>query len=161
MHNLAIEFEKLNIIDIQRLQSFYPRVRDREDISVLRDPVTNVIMLSSSEHMSSRYYEEKQEQAGYVVQESIVESPSLPDDLRRAEEFGSLLHGKRWLDFGCGLGGLLHAMQRRPTYRLRGWSPVKSARPLQHLKDTVSSAIWIKCPCSRSTSSRCSMSWSI
>ena len=124
MHNLALEFERLNIINIQRLQSFYPRVRDRDDISVLRDPVTNVIMLSSSEHMSSRYYEEKQEQAGYVVQESIVESPSLPDDLRRAEEFGSLLHGKRWLDFGCGLGGLLHAMQRRPI-QAQGLEPSK------------------------------------
>src|SRR5690606_41890373 len=31
----------------------------------------------------------------------------LEDDYRRKEQFGSLIKGKTWLDFGCGAGGLL------------------------------------------------------
>jgi len=115
MHLLANELASLNIIDTARLQPFFPRVRDRDDISVLHDPVTDVIVLSDCEHMSIAYYVAKPELAGHQVQGEVVESSSLPDDLRRAEEFGTLLHGKRWLDFGCGLGGLLHAMRERTS----------------------------------------------
>lgn len=122
MHPLANELASLNIIDIARLQPFYPRVRDQDDVSVLRDPVTEVIVLSDCEHMSIGYYAAKPELTGHQVQGEVVKSPSLPDDLRRAEEFGALLHGKQWLDFGCGLGGLLHAMQGRPA-QSRGLEP--------------------------------------
>lgn len=113
-----IELENLHIIDRKRLQQFYPSVRDRQDISVLRDPLTDVIILSSSEHISIDYYVEKPEQTDHLVHGHMIASPYLPDDLRRAEEFSTLLHAKRWLDFGCGLGGLLHAMQDRP---LQAW----------------------------------------
>lgn len=115
MSTLAFELGKLHIIDPARLQHFYPCVRDRNDISVLRDPITDVILLSSSEHVSIDYYKEKTEAPAYSVNGGVIDSASLPDDLRRAEEFGALLHGKLWLDFGCGLGGLLHAMQGRPA----------------------------------------------
>jgi len=115
MHPLADELALLNIIDTARLQPFYSRVRDRDDVSVLRDPVTDVIVLSGCEHMSIGYYAAKPELAGHQVHGEVVKSTGLPDDLRRAEEFGALLHGKRWLDFGCGLGGLLHAVQGRPA----------------------------------------------
>jgi SAM-dependent methyltransferase len=37
-------------------------------------------------------------------------TPRLGDNLRRAADFGHLIRGKRWLDFGCGLGGMLNEM---------------------------------------------------
>lgn len=31
----------------------------------------------------------------------------MSDNIRRAEDFGSYVRNKRWVDFGCGLGGML------------------------------------------------------
>lgn len=116
MSALAAELEALNIIDVGRLQPFYPSVRDRDDIAVLHDPVTDVIVLSSSEHMSLDYYESKPESPSHAVRGRIIDSPRLEDDVRRAAEFGSLLRNKRWLDFGCGLGGLLDEMKGQTAW---------------------------------------------
>ncbi|WP_115004676.1 class I SAM-dependent methyltransferase [Xanthomonas campestris] len=104
---LAAELEALGILARERLRPFYPRVRDRDDITVLRDPLSEVIVLSSSEHMSLDYYAAKPERSGHAVDGRQVETPRLEDNIRRTERFGALLRNRRWLDFGCGLGGML------------------------------------------------------
>lgn len=107
MTTLVRQLSSLGIIDQERLTTFYPSVRDRYDISVLQDPLTEVLILSSEAHISLQYYQDKPELPGTPIRGDVVVIPKLPDDIRRAEEFGRLIRNKRWLDFGCGLGGLL------------------------------------------------------
>lgn len=116
MSSLAAELDALGIIVSSRLEPFYPRVRDRADIGVLRDPVTEVIVLSSTQHASVRYYESKAERLGYEVHGDRVVTPRLEDNIRRADTFGALLRNKHWLDFGCGLGGMLDEMKGQAAW---------------------------------------------
>ena len=51
----------LKAIDKNRLKIFYPRVRDRDDIKVLRDSVSEVIVLSRSDHINDNYYQDREE----------------------------------------------------------------------------------------------------
>ncbi|MDA7840049.1 class I SAM-dependent methyltransferase [Luminiphilus sp.] len=107
MSELNIELEKLGIIDQERLEIFYPRVRDRDDVAVLKDPITEVIVLSRCDHVSESYYTSRKEKNIYNVHGKNVTAPRLEDNIRRTVEFGSHIRGKNWLDFGCGLGGML------------------------------------------------------
>jgi 2-polyprenyl-3-methyl-5-hydroxy-6-metoxy-1,4-benzoquinol methylase len=107
MSKLNIELEQLGIIDQDRLEVFYPRVRDRDDVAVLRDPLTEVIVLSRCDHVSETYYAERKEKNDFSVHGDNVTTPRLEDNIRRGVEFGSHIRGKNWLDFGCGLGGML------------------------------------------------------
>ena len=107
MSELNLELERLGIISRDRLETYYPRVRDRDDVSVLLDPLTEVIVLSRCDHVSENYYAERKETKRYSVHEAEVVTPRLEDNIRRGDDFGSYIKGKRWLDFGCGLGGML------------------------------------------------------
>lgn len=133
MTPLIHELQELAILDAARLQSFYPRVRDRDDVSVLRDPVSDVIVLSSSTHMCLDYYAAKPERAGYAVHGEVVQTPRLADNIRRAEEFGSLLRDKHWLDFGSGLGGMLDEMQGQARWAA-GLEPAKERAAIARVK---------------------------
>lgn len=97
----------LKAIDKNRLKIFYPRVRDRDDIKVLRDSVSEVIVLSRSDHINNNYYQDREEKEKYIVNNAEIETPRLYDNVRRAKDFGHYIRNKRWLDFGCGLGGML------------------------------------------------------
>jgi SAM-dependent methyltransferase len=98
---------RVGAIDPSAVRPLHPRVRDREDLSVLRCEASGVIFLSSAEHMSLAHYEDK------VPDESIVDGTTVPrpvplsDDLRRSEEIRDLVAGRRWLDVGTGEGVLL------------------------------------------------------
>lgn len=107
MNDLIIKLERLGIINSSRLESYYPRVRDREDVAVLRDPITEVIVLSRSDHLSGVYYKNRKEQVGCDIHGTVMMSPSVADNRRRSSLFAGFVRGKRWLDFGCGLGGML------------------------------------------------------
>lgn len=107
MSELNLELERLGIISCDRLETYYPRVRDRNDVSVLRDPLTEVIVLSRCDHVSDAYYAERKETASHSVHEAEVVTPRLEDNIRRGVDFGGYISGRRWLDFGCGLGGML------------------------------------------------------
>jgi 2-polyprenyl-3-methyl-5-hydroxy-6-metoxy-1,4-benzoquinol methylase len=67
-------------------------------------------MLSRIDHIEEKYYEERLENKNYIVCNSEASSPRLDDNIRRATDFGSYIRNKFWLDFGCGLGGMLHEM---------------------------------------------------
>ena len=110
MSKLIDDLESLGVLRRERLETYYPRVRDRDDVAVLRDPVTEVIVLSRSDHVSDGYYEDRQESESYRVHETDVSTPRLEDNIRRAADFGRYICNKRWLDFGCGLGGMLDEM---------------------------------------------------
>jgi 2-polyprenyl-3-methyl-5-hydroxy-6-metoxy-1,4-benzoquinol methylase len=107
-HALIELLDELGAIRKEELKPFYPRVRDRDDIEVLRCDFSEVIVLSSIAHVeATQYYEERSESSALEVNGDRVVTPRLGDNLRRAADFGHLIRGKRWLDFGCGLGGML------------------------------------------------------
>jgi 2-polyprenyl-3-methyl-5-hydroxy-6-metoxy-1,4-benzoquinol methylase len=82
-------------------------VRDRDDIEVLRDSKTEVIVLSRSDQTLGPYYEKREEKCTQTVLGNEFSTPRLSDNIRRAEDFGSYVRNKHWVDFGCGLGGML------------------------------------------------------
>lgn len=114
-HALIRELERIGALSAQRLELYYPRVRDREDISVLRDSDTGVLVLSRIDHVN-QYYESRKEPEAYVVHGDLIKAPRLPDDARRAETLTTAIRGKHWLDFGCGLGGALDAMAAKAAW---------------------------------------------
>lgn len=122
--SLITELSRIGAIHKDRLELFYPRVRDRDDIAVLRDTKTEVIVLSQIEHISHSYYQNS------IKKEIYKGSPSPPcmleDNIRRLSEFGSYIRNKRWLDFGCGLGGMLDELASEASFAV-GLEPNKES----------------------------------
>lgn len=121
---LIVELERLGIIKRDRLEVYYPRVRDRYDVAVLRDPLTDVIVLSRCDHVSETYYAERKENKSYRVHGADVVAPRLEDNIRRGVDFVCYIRGKRWLDFGCGLGGMLNELAAEAAWAV-GLEPSK------------------------------------
>ena len=116
MNQLIVDLENLGVLSRDRLEVYYPRVRDREDIAVLRDSLTEVIVLSRSDHVSEKYYSERKEKDSYSVHGDEVVTPRLEDNARRSADFSRYIRNKRWLDFGCGLGGMLDEMATEASW---------------------------------------------
>jgi SAM-dependent methyltransferase len=97
------------VCDETAIELYYPRVRDREDISVLRCERSGVIFTSTSEHMDMSHYSEKQEFPHYWKEldrkKALIDS--FEDDSRRKNQFLSLISNKKWMDVGTGAGGVL------------------------------------------------------
>ena len=109
-NTLMSQLEKAGCVAAARLEPYFPRVRDRDDIAVLIDPLTDVIVLSRFDHIDLQYYNERSEAEGLTVRNEVVKSPKVEDNSRRRAVFGPYIKGKRWLDFGSGLGGMLDEM---------------------------------------------------
>jgi len=102
------ELYDLGIVHTNDVKLFYPRVRDRTDITVLRDKKTGVIFLNTIEHMDLSHYE-KMKGGSYWGGKNREEALELygEDDKRRAAQFSAFIKGKDLIDIGCGTGGLL------------------------------------------------------
>lgn len=99
---------KLHICSEASIVPFYPRVRDREDVAVLRCEKSGVIFLSRSDHMEISHYEEMEGFAYWGVEErKRAALTSIEDDNRRFADFSSVITNKSWLDVGTGCGGIL------------------------------------------------------
>lgn len=105
MNLAAQELIDLGVIRPEKVQPYFPRVRDRDDIKVLRCSSSGVIFLDTSSGRDVEFY------AAKPATEAIVEAndrqvpvSELEDAERRAKAFGDLIRGKRWLDFGAGRG---------------------------------------------------------
>jgi hypothetical protein len=99
---------KLELIKPETVTSFFPRVRDRNDVSVLKDETSGVIFLNRMDHMDISHYE-KMHGVSYWSANDRKEALKLSaaDDARRAKQFSSLIKGKDYIDVGCGAGGVL------------------------------------------------------
>lgn len=102
------ELHDLGLVHAGDVESFYPRVRDRADIAVLRDKKTGVIFLNTTEHMDVSHYGALKGGSywGGTDRRKALELYK-EDDERRAAQFGALIKGKDFIDIGCGTGGLL------------------------------------------------------
>jgi 2-polyprenyl-3-methyl-5-hydroxy-6-metoxy-1,4-benzoquinol methylase len=98
----------LGVCDPASVVEFFPRVRDRDDISVLRCAKSEVIFLSRSDHVDAGFYAGRRDLSDWSAR-SRAEAlrDCREDDARRARQFGAVISGKRWLDVGTGVGGLL------------------------------------------------------
>lgn len=110
MSKLISQLEDIGVVRRDRLEVYYPQVRDRDDIAVLRDTLTEVIVLSRSDHVLDHYYQERRERDNFLVRGTEVSSPRLEDSRRRRLDFGHYIRNRHWLDFGCGRGGMLDEM---------------------------------------------------
>jgi SAM-dependent methyltransferase len=101
------------ICDEQSIEEFYPRVRDREDISVMKCEKSGVIFTSTSEHMDMSHYSEKHEFPHYWKEDNRQKAlvDSFEDDSRRKNQFLSLISNKNWMDVGTGAGGVLDLLR--------------------------------------------------
>lgn len=99
---------KLNISTDKSIIDFYPAVRDRDDVSVLKCNNSGVIFLSRTDHMEITHYETKESYSEWGV-ENRKEALKVceEDDKRRFNQFKDIIQNKSWLDIGTGAGGIL------------------------------------------------------
>lgn len=107
-HTIEEQLITLNIINKSNVSQFYPRVRDREDVKVLKCAHSGVIYLSSTHHIEQSYYNDKKG-ASYWSSKTREEGlkTTAEDDNRRFNQFKDLVKGKTYMDVGSGLGGVL------------------------------------------------------
>ncbi|MFH1772636.1 MAG: class I SAM-dependent methyltransferase [Candidatus Omnitrophota bacterium] len=101
----------LDICTDDSIYQFYPKVRDRDDISVMRCKKSGVIFLSCCDHAGISHYENIREYKDWTP---FDQDQVKADDLRRAEEIRNLIRKRKWLDVGCGKGGLLKILSQEP-----------------------------------------------
>ncbi|MGK0500807.1 MAG: SAM-dependent methyltransferase [Oceanicoccus sp.] len=103
----------LGVCDENAIESYYPRVRDREDISIMRCKKSGVIFTSTTEHMDISHYNEKVEFPHYWKEESREKAliDSSEDDTRRKNQFLPVISNKKWMDVGTGAGGILDLLE--------------------------------------------------
>lgn len=99
---------KLGISDERSIVPFYPRVRDRDDVAVLRCSKSGVILLSRSDHLNMTHYDQKEKFSYWSAADRKAALEFNAEDMhRRSEQFKDAVAGKKWLDFGTGAGGIL------------------------------------------------------
>ncbi len=99
----------LAICDEHSIDHYYPRVRDRDDISVMRCRKSGVIFLSRSDHMDMSHYENKEgfRYWGPALDRKQAALSGLEDTQRTARQFQNVICNRRWLDVGTGAGAIL------------------------------------------------------
>jgi len=102
------ELLQLGIIDASSIIPFYPQVRDRNDVGVLRCEKSGVIFLGRSDHVGATYYETMSGTSYWSSEDRAAGlKKTAIDDLRRASQINEYVLGKRFADVGSGLGGIL------------------------------------------------------
>ncbi len=115
MHKVYETLRKLGIIDEAAVEEFFPKVRDREDVKVLRCKSSGLIFLDKIIPPADQYekkdglnYWKENWSEGRLVKDHLTISE---DDERRYNEFHYSMRGKKILDIGCGMGGFLRLMR--------------------------------------------------
>jgi len=92
----------------ESIESYFSKVRDREDVSVLRCKRSGVILLSRTDHMDLQHYETKESFRFFEAQNRKTALLTGMDDAqRRFDQFKNLITNKKWIDMGTGPGGIL------------------------------------------------------
>ena len=113
-------------INLDSVSVFHKHVRDRDDIDVLRCADSEILFLSTSEHINDAYY------AAKAAPTDLDDLPTAATQSMKVSRLALMLRpvirGRRWMDFGSGDGGLIYTLradavhavgveaQRRYTY---------------------------------------------
>jgi SAM-dependent methyltransferase len=99
---------ELGIIKPPQVSLFHKGVRDNPELSVMRCEASGLMFLSNSSHIDKSYYAVKEGTSywGDKGRDELLQD-TYQDDYRRFCQFKSLIAGKRYLDVGTGLGGIL------------------------------------------------------
>ena len=112
MSNLETLLTSLGLITPESIETFYPRVRDRDDVKVMRCRKSGVIFLAGALSDVPAHYGA---QVGLEYWSAETRAEALrglaDDDGRRAKQFEGLIRKKKWLDMGTGLGGVLDLLR--------------------------------------------------
>lgn len=129
-HALFDELVALGIVHPEAITEYYPRVRDRADVGVMRCARSGVIFLSRIDHISEAYYGDMAD-LSYWNREGRSEGlkATNEDDARRAKAIKELIRGKSVVDVGTGLGGVLDLM-KQDARELFAVEPQKAARTM-------------------------------
>jgi SAM-dependent methyltransferase len=91
---------------------YYPRTRDRDDVRVLRCRQSEVLVLDRIDHIGQSHYTALDSKAYWNTHDRATALLSTRmDDRRRAEQFEALVRGRRWVDVGSGMGGVLDGLR--------------------------------------------------
>jgi 2-polyprenyl-3-methyl-5-hydroxy-6-metoxy-1,4-benzoquinol methylase len=107
---------ELKISTEDSIIQYHNKVRDREDVQVLKCTTSDVIFLSSTDHIDRKHYETTNtfEYWSQSDRKSAINS-TFTDDSRRSEQFRELITNKKWLDVGAGAGGVLEILNNKAT----------------------------------------------
>lgn len=107
-HDIIRTLCELGLSTLSDFELFSPSTRDRADVAVYRCRRSEVLVLSTTRHMSLVHYEEKGEFIfGQNDERKDAVIASIDDSERRMRTLRPLVLGKRWLDVGTGHGGVL------------------------------------------------------
>ncbi|KAB2884184.1 MAG: class I SAM-dependent methyltransferase [Pseudorhodoplanes sp.] len=115
MHALMQMLCDLGLSDPDSFALYQPRVRDREDVPVLRCSRSGVIVLGRIDHMDIAHYGSRQGHVTIIPAQSTQPETEIrfvplqpnDDDRRRAAAYGRIVSGRDWVDIGTGAGGIL------------------------------------------------------
>ena len=104
---------ELGISSDDSIVDYYPRVRDTDQVTVLKCKKSGVYFLSDNAFGAEERYK-KVDEFEYWERDwnkhkaNDGDEPKIfEDDRRRAKQFQSYIEDSSWLDFGCGGGGAL------------------------------------------------------
>lgn len=99
---------KLSLIEEKNIIRIADNVRDRDDVGVMRDVETGVILLDRTDHIDITHYESI-DTGAYWNAENRAEALQKYafDDERRFQQFREQCADKKLVDVGCGTGGFL------------------------------------------------------
>lgn len=103
---------RLGICTPDTIEQYYPRVRDRADVHVLRCRQSGVMFLSRADHITDEYYQAQTDFSYWAAsdrQQALAECYT--DDVRRANQLGTFIRNRRWVDVGAGAGGVLDLLK--------------------------------------------------
>ncbi len=107
-HPVFADLCGLGLSDKASLKPYYHRVRDRDDISVLRCGRSGALLLSRCDQIGESYYQGQQDLSYWSTMkpgEAVLEGAEDLD--RRSRDLRYIVANKRWLDVGTGVGGIL------------------------------------------------------
>ena len=118
----------LGICEVSSIKSYYPKVRDGDDVAVLKCNKSGVIFLSSSSHIDISHYEEKKGFSYWTAEDrKQAVNEGVEDKIRRKELLQNIVANRKWMDIGTGAGGILDELSSFAS-KVSAVEPQKSVR---------------------------------
>ncbi len=117
LHSLHQTLLDLGVCRPGSIEPYHPRVRDRDDVQVVRCRESGVIMLAGLDHIDTRYYDDKvHEELARLENRERVAMAHDEDTERRAGQWSATITNQRWLDIGTGSGAILDRLADRALH---------------------------------------------